>query len=306
MKYQIDYEAIKNDFRPSTLWLRLRSGYGRLDFRPRRIIRFFDTEESMMKTAVYIIAVYALILFAGNALAADLSVGSNVTITGPLDFNGKIYSTPSDFGGSGPPGIAATISVGNVATVPFGSPAIVTNAGTANAAILNFQIPAGPKGDSITGAVGPVGLTGEAGPRGASFVLHSTTLTNSPNYTGAWTVNKTTWTPLNVPYEINVTADNSYIRVTWTDNVGIYGPNWCNVGIFIDDNISVPPVCSGAWSGVSGTTIFNQQTLVCILPQLTPGFHTVGVYHRSQYCYYGYTAFDLDGGSRKLIIEALQ
>jgi hypothetical protein len=168
------------------------------------------------------------------------------------------------------------------------------------------QIP-GPSG--ADGLNGKDGVDGLPGLRGASFVLTSTALTNSPNYSGAWTTGITSWSPLAVPYEVNVTAENSYIRVTWSDIVGIYGPNWCNVGIFVDGNILNPPACSGAWSGVSNTTIFNTQTLLCVLPQLSVGVHSIGVFHRSQYCYYGYTAFnDLTGGggSRKLIIEALQ
>lgn len=262
-----------------------------------------------MKLFFYIIAVYALIIFAGNALAADLQVGEKITINGTLNFNGTDYTTLVSGGSAG------TIVIGSVSTLPAGSNATVTNSGTSTAAILNFGIPAGATGatgatgqagQSITGPQGPQGEQGIQGDKGASFVLHSTTLSNDPNYSGAWVKNITTWTPLNIPYSFDVTSDNSYIRVTWTDNVGIYGPNWCNIGLFIDGNTSVSPACTGAFSGVTNTTIFNQQTLVCILPPLSVGTHTIGVYHRSQYCYYGFTAFDTDGGMRKLNVEVLQ
>lgn len=59
-------------------------------------------------------------------------------------------------GQTGPAGNAATITVGTTTTVPAGTPALVTNAGTANAALLNFAIPQGAGG--LQGAQGPVGI----------------------------------------------------------------------------------------------------------------------------------------------------
>lgn len=86
-------------------------------------------------------------------------------------------------GVSGAPGAAATITIGNVTTGAAGSAATVTNAGTVNAAKLNFTIPRGatgatgpqgpqgPKGDTgargATGAQGPKGDTGATGPQGS-------------------------------------------------------------------------------------------------------------------------------------------
>src|SRR5690606_12638029 len=64
-------------------------------------------------------------------------------------------------GEDGADGAAATVAVGDVATLPPGSPATVTNAGTPSAAVLDFGIPAGPKGDQ-----GESGPQGEAGPQG--------------------------------------------------------------------------------------------------------------------------------------------
>jgi hypothetical protein len=48
------------------------------------------------------------------------------------------------------PGAAATITVGSVSAVPYGTPPTVTNVGTLNAAILNFVLETGP-----TGPMGP-------------------------------------------------------------------------------------------------------------------------------------------------------
>ena len=54
-------------------------------------------------------------------------------------------------------GKAATISVGEVATLPAGSKAYVKNSGTVNAAILDFGIPSGGDGDSGLDGMGVVG-----------------------------------------------------------------------------------------------------------------------------------------------------
>lgn len=51
-------------------------------------------------------------------------------------------------GEQGPPGENATIAVGQVVTLPAGSPATVTNVGTPTNAVLNFGIPAGQTGSA--------------------------------------------------------------------------------------------------------------------------------------------------------------
>lgn len=56
-------------------------------------------------------------------------------------------------GGAGSPGAAATIAVGSTNTLAAGSPATAVNGGSSSAAVLNFGIPAGAKGD--TGNAGP-------------------------------------------------------------------------------------------------------------------------------------------------------
>ena len=69
-----------------------------------------------------------------------------------------------DPGPQGEPGTAATIQVGTVTTGAAGSTATVTNSGTSSAAVFDFTIPQGAKGD--TGAQGPPGETGDTGPQG--------------------------------------------------------------------------------------------------------------------------------------------
>jgi len=63
-------------------------------------------------------------------------------------------------GAAGSNGTAATVSVGSVSTGAAGSSAVVTNAGTSSAAILNFTIPRGDAG--AAGANGTNGTNGTA------------------------------------------------------------------------------------------------------------------------------------------------
>ena len=71
-------------------------------------------------------------------------------------------------GGGGGGGTAATIRVGTTTTLLPGSEATVTNSGTSSAAVFNFGIPAGEKGEpGEAGPQGEQGPQGEAGPAGA-------------------------------------------------------------------------------------------------------------------------------------------
>lgn len=59
-----------------------------------------------------------------------------------------------------PPGDAATIAIGNVDTVDNSEPATVTNVGTPEAAIFDFEIPAGPPGSVADGDKNEIIVTG--------------------------------------------------------------------------------------------------------------------------------------------------
>lgn len=63
----------------------------------------------------------------------------------------------------GPQGDAATVSVGTTTTGAAGSSASVTNSGTSSAAVLNFTIPKGDKGDAGTPGVTDYATTSAAG-----------------------------------------------------------------------------------------------------------------------------------------------
>lgn len=69
-------------------------------------------------------------------------------------------------GKDGKDGAAATITVGTVTTGAAGTTASVTNVGNENAAVLNFTIPQGVKGEQ--GIQGPQGAKGDKGDTGAT------------------------------------------------------------------------------------------------------------------------------------------
>jgi|688.fasta_scaffold119557_4 hypothetical protein len=81
---------------------------------------------------------------------------------------------PGIDGQNGADGSAASVAVGTVTALPAGSTPIVTNSGTALAAVLNFSIPAGAAGsdgaDGADGAKGDKGDKGDQGTAGADGV----------------------------------------------------------------------------------------------------------------------------------------
>ena len=76
-------------------------------------------------------------------------------ITPIASLNGEL-AMPEKVWMQGPPGAAATVTVGTVTTGEPGTDAIVTNSGTESAAVLNFTIPKGENGEGVPdgGAVG--------------------------------------------------------------------------------------------------------------------------------------------------------
>lgn len=80
--------------------------------------------------------------------------------------SGKFNGKPGADGAPGADGKAATIAVGSVTTGEAGSAASVVNSGTESAAVLDFTIPAGAKGEQ--GEKGPQGEQGPKGDKGDS------------------------------------------------------------------------------------------------------------------------------------------
>lgn len=82
-----------------------------------------------------------------------------------VDTGAQIKGPKGDTGETGAKGDAATISVGTVQTGAAGTQASVVNGGSSSAAVLNFTIPKGDKGDA-----GPGVSVGTGAPSGESAV----------------------------------------------------------------------------------------------------------------------------------------
>lgn len=89
-----------------------------------------------------------------------------------------VYSSP-----------ALSMAVGPTTTLSAGSPATVTNTGTAQSAVLAFGIPVGGLGatgaQGSTGSTGSTGASGATGPQGVQGPLGPTGATGSVGATGA-------------------------------------------------------------------------------------------------------------------------
>lgn len=65
-----------------------------------------------------------------------------------VEIETSAFGLPGDKGDDGDQGEAATITIGTVSSVPYTSPATVTNVGTPEEAIFNFEIPQGVPGSA--------------------------------------------------------------------------------------------------------------------------------------------------------------
>ena len=166
--------------------------------------------------------------------------------------------------------------------------------------------PDGSAMGSASSLVGPSGVPGPSGPAGASlFLSYSSHHLHKADFVSTWLKQGNSWLALASPFLLHFVkgSEVSRLRVSWSDVVGIYSTNWCNVGLFIDDDIK--PVCVGAWSGSPGTTVFSQENIACIVDGVPAGNHVLQFKHRSQYCVYGNYAFDDDGLNRVIAVEEL-
>lgn len=167
---------------------------------------------------------------------------------------------------------------------------------------------------NLTGAQGIQGIQGEQGIQGIQGeqgapapvsperLLYINRLSIAA-FVPMWFTQGNSWTRFNPDFMLtfNKTSDTSILRVSWSDNVGIYNASWCNIGLFVDNVITSG--CTGSWSGINGITVFNQQNISCVLSDIPSGLHTLYVQHRSQYCVYGNYAFDNQGSNRFISVE---
>ena len=103
----------------------------------------------------------------------------SLTVTGNL----TAPATDGEGGSSGEAGTAATIEVGTVTTGEAGSSASVTNSGTTSAAVFDFVIPRGDKGEKgDTGLQGPKGEKGDTGTWDGTIPDHEHTVSDITDF----------------------------------------------------------------------------------------------------------------------------
>ena len=100
----------------------------------------------------------------------------SLTVTGNL----TAPATDGEGGSSGEAGTAATIEVGTVTTGEAGSSATVTNVGTTSAAVFDFVIPRGDKGEK--GDPGPQGEKGDTGTWDGTIPDHEHTVSDITDF----------------------------------------------------------------------------------------------------------------------------
>ncbi len=185
-----------------------------------------------------------------------------------------------------------------VEALRFNDLSVQTTAMTAG--VQGIQGIQGVQGD--TGATGADGSPGLPGPTAPERILYINRLSIA-DFVPVWLNQGNSWLPFVPAFSVifSKISDTSLLRLGWSDNVGIYGASWCNIGLFLDSEAVTN--CTGSWSGVTGTTIFNQQNISCVLAAIPAGTHSIQVKHRSQYCVFGNYAFDSSGSNRFISVE---
>jgi len=122
------------------------------------------------------------------------------------------------------------------------------------------------------------------------------------DFTNTWFRDPSQWIE---SYGLNFTVEsNTLVELMITENVGIYGNNWCSLGLFLND--ATEPFAVGSWSGTSGTTTFNNVNLFGVVYILPAGQNTIFLKHMSQYCHYGNAPFAFPVGKYYLKINTLE
>ena len=173
-------------------------------------------------------------------------------ITPIASLNGEL-AMPEKVWMQGPPGAAATVTVGTVTTGEPGTDALVTNSGTENAAVLNFTIPRGETGTAGAGVPdgGTVGQLLGKTESGTAWI-------DPPQSGGGITTLHINITAVNFEtMEATFTADKTPSEM---EQAAVTGPVWCVVtiaaGLMGKDAVSigVPP----AW--YNGIPAFGKST----------------------------------------------
>ena len=156
-------------------------------------------------------------------------------ITPIVSLNGEL-AMPEKVWMQGPPGAAATVTVGTVTTGEPGTDALVTNSGTENAAVLNFTIPRGETGPAGAG-VPDGGTAGQL----LSKTESGTSWIDPPQSGGGVTTLHINVTAINQEtMEATFTADKT---PTEMQQAAINGPVWCVVtfaaGLMAEKAVSI-------------------------------------------------------------------
>jgi hypothetical protein len=188
---------------------------------------------------------------------------------------------PGDTGPPGDAGVAATVAVGSVSTIPAGADASVINVGTTSDALFDFYIPrgatgiTGPAGAAATIAVGSVtsGITTSVFNRGTSsaavfdFVFPS----------GGSAVQQG-WAYVPVQHASNVQVPQSGVKSFWYTVFVNGAVQLNNVRIYIVPAALTDQLRVGIYRGKSfnnASTVLTQQT-VAFTPSVTQaGYFTI-------------------------------
>lgn len=174
--------------------------------------------------------------------------------------SGKFNGAPGADGAPGKDGKAATIAVGSVTTGEAGSAASVVNSGTESAAVIDFTIPAGAKGEQ--GAKGPQGEQGPKGDKGdngsdyvittadkAEIAKQAAPLVDISARTGRKTLDLSDNTSFRTAYDLSTLPAGAYdIVLQNNDDVGCLGYKRDGQTSFTRNNtVSVSQGCIIVW-----------------------------------------------------------
>lgn len=156
----------------------------------------------------------------------------------------------------GEPGDAATIAIGNVTTGAPGSSASVTNVGTANAAVLDIEIPRGDPGTNGTN-----GIDGDVVFGAGTITTTTTTRYLSPGYTT---------TAISTAQDRRMSVSRSFSRISYYANTpGSSALGNTITAQLLKNGAVVASITHAANSG-SGTATFTPVAY-------TAGIDTIGV-----------------------------
>jgi uncharacterized protein (TIGR02145 family) len=194
---------------------------------------------------VYLVTANKVYVYDGSAWTAAVGATGPQGPQGPQGLQGPQgpKGDTGATGATGPAGAAATITVGEVNTGEAGTSAAVTNTGTSAAAVFNFTIPQGAKGE--TGATGPAGADGIHG-SGLLWDTRDGKLYRIQGFgaAGTWMIDNLAYAPP------SATEDTDY-KTTYTGKgVGERGYyySWATAtGLTTPSSTPVQGICPDGW-----------------------------------------------------------